>query len=232
MHFLFLHDWPWILPWIKSISNELDIIIHVITSQLSGHCDFISNLSWHHQQNKKRASETQGWCVKIVALSSFMEPLAGVSNKIMYLLFRWTIPALTRVLFWCLFPSLLGNSGNKHQNNPLLSTETVCHSNTYIILFVCAILMTISLLLSQCDILWEPYQVTSPYMGWGRCQWLHRLHSRDQDFQHGRDLSCVITDRVLQQRGRWLYKLSLYIDAWLQWPIFCAWYFLMHFVEI
>ena len=57
---LFLHDWPWILPWIKSTSNELDIIIHVIASQLSGHCDVISNRLWRHQQNVKRASETRG----------------------------------------------------------------------------------------------------------------------------------------------------------------------------
>ena len=44
--------------------------------------------------------------------------------------------ALTRVLFWYLFPSLLRNSGNKHQNNPLVSAETVRHSSTYIILYI------------------------------------------------------------------------------------------------
>ena len=33
----FLHDRPWISPWIKSIYNELDIIIHVFASRLSGH---------------------------------------------------------------------------------------------------------------------------------------------------------------------------------------------------
>ena len=35
-----LYDWPWISPWIKSISNKLDITIHVIASQWSGHCCF------------------------------------------------------------------------------------------------------------------------------------------------------------------------------------------------
>ena len=35
------------------ISNELDIIIHVIASQLSGHCDVISNLLWHHKAKRK-----------------------------------------------------------------------------------------------------------------------------------------------------------------------------------
>ena len=54
----------------------------------------------------------------------------------MYVLSWRTISALTRVLFWCLFPSLLHNSGNKHQNNPLVSAETVRHESTYIILYV------------------------------------------------------------------------------------------------
>ena len=43
---------------------------------------------------------------------------------------------ILRVLFWYLFPSLLRNSGNKHQNNPLVSAETVRHSSTYIILYL------------------------------------------------------------------------------------------------
>ena len=41
---------------------------------------------------------------------------------------------LTQVLFCCLFPSLLRNSGNKQQDNALVSTETFRHSGTYIIL--------------------------------------------------------------------------------------------------
>ena len=35
-----------------------------------------------------------------------------------------------------LIPSLLCNSGNKHQNNPLVSTETVRHLSAYIILSI------------------------------------------------------------------------------------------------
>ena len=54
----------------------------------------------------------------------------------MYVLSWRTVSALTRVLFLCLFPSLLRNSGNKHKNNPLVSAETVRHSSTYIILYV------------------------------------------------------------------------------------------------
>ena len=82
------------LPWIISISNELDITIHVIVSQLSGHCDVISNQLWHHQQNKNWASETQGWCVKIVIVSA-------IYGFIM-LCKKWNIVcslALTQVLF-------------------------------------------------------------------------------------------------------------------------------------
>ena len=40
----------------------------------------------------------------------------------MYTLAWRTVYALTRVLFWCLFPSLLGNSGNKHQNERINSS--------------------------------------------------------------------------------------------------------------
>ena len=50
--FIFLHVRPWISPWIKSISNELDITIHVIASQLSVHCDVIGNRLWRHQQDE------------------------------------------------------------------------------------------------------------------------------------------------------------------------------------
>ena len=63
---VFLHDRPWISPWIKSISNELDISVHVIASQLSRYCDVIRNRLWRHQWNEDRASETRGRCVKIV----------------------------------------------------------------------------------------------------------------------------------------------------------------------
>ena len=120
-HSFFLHDRPWISPWIKSISNELDITCHVFVSQLPGHCDVIANPLWRHQQNVKRAREKRGWCVKILVLVSFMDSLCRVRNKIMYVLLWRTVYALTRVLYRCLFPSLLRNSGNQHQNNPLVS---------------------------------------------------------------------------------------------------------------
>ena len=64
---IFLPDLPWVSPWIKSISNTLDIIIHMIASQLSGHCDVIDNRLWRHQNIENRASETLRRCGKFVA---------------------------------------------------------------------------------------------------------------------------------------------------------------------
>ena len=128
---------PWISPWIKLISNELDITCPVLASQLSGHCGVIANRLWRHQQLVERARETRGWWVKIHVLASCMDLLCRVRNKIMYVLLWRTAYALTWVLFWCLFPSLLRNSGYKHQNNPLVSASTVRHASTYVILCLC-----------------------------------------------------------------------------------------------
>ena len=54
----------------------------------------------------------------------------------MYVLEWRTISALTGDLFWCLFPELRNNKGNKHKNNSRASAETVRHKSTYIILFL------------------------------------------------------------------------------------------------
>ena len=51
----------------------------------------------------------------------------------MYVLSGRIVSALIRVLFCCLFPLLLRNSGNKYQNKPLVSAETVRRSSTCII---------------------------------------------------------------------------------------------------
>ena len=56
--------------------------------------------------------------------------------KIMYVIEWWTVFALTRGLFWCLFAELHRNEGNKHQNNTRASTWIVHHKNKYIILFL------------------------------------------------------------------------------------------------
>ena len=39
-------------------------------------------------------------------------------------------------LFWCSFPELRSNEGNKYQNNTRVGSETVRHESTYIILFL------------------------------------------------------------------------------------------------
>ena len=100
----------------------------MIVSQLPGHYDVIGNRLWSQQQNANWVSETRERCVKIVILSSFMDSFCRVRNEEMCVLSWWTVSALTRVLFWSLFPELL-------QNNPLMSAETVHHSSTYIILY-------------------------------------------------------------------------------------------------
>ena len=68
--------------------------------------------------------------------SSFIDSIYRIRNKIMYVLSWKTVSALTRVLFWHSLPSLLRNSGNKHQNNPLTSAETVRHPSTDIIFYL------------------------------------------------------------------------------------------------
>ena len=54
----------------------------------------------------------------------------------MYALAWRTVYALTRGLFWCLYPELRSSEGNKHQNNTRVSAKTVRHKSTYIILFL------------------------------------------------------------------------------------------------
>ena len=55
----------------------------------------------------------------------------------MYVLEWQTVSALTRGVFWCLFPELRSNKGNKHQNNTCVSAETVHHESKYIENNVC-----------------------------------------------------------------------------------------------
>ena len=45
----------------------------------------------------------------------------------MYVLEWRTVSVLKRGLFWCLFPELQSNEGNKHQNNSRVSAETARH---------------------------------------------------------------------------------------------------------
>ena len=96
-------------------------------SQLSGHCEVISNRLWRNLQNENRVRHGDD-LYRSSFLSSFMD--CSVRNKIMYVLSWQTDSVLTRLLLWCLFPSLLRHSGHKHQNNHLGCAETVRHSCT------------------------------------------------------------------------------------------------------
>ena len=96
----FLHDRSWISPWTKSISNELDITIHVIASQLSGYCDTGMIL-------KDR---------RFIVIYGFVMSSKKWNNICTYVTNRFG--AHSSVL-WYVFPSLLRNSEIKHQNSPL-----------------------------------------------------------------------------------------------------------------
>ena len=105
-----------ISPWIKSISNELDITIHMISSQLSCHCDVISNQLWRHQQNENWASETRGRCVKIVVFIIIYGFIMSCKklNNVCTLMINCFCAHSSVIL---VFISLVDNPGNKHQNN-------------------------------------------------------------------------------------------------------------------
>ena len=60
-------------------------------------------------------------------------------NKIMYVVPWWTVYKHTRMLIWCLFPSLLHNSSKKHQNNTLVSAWTVRSPSPYNIIYIFSI---------------------------------------------------------------------------------------------
>ena len=54
----------------------------------------------------------------------------------MYVLEWRTVSALTRGLFWCLYPELRSNEGNKYQYNTRVSAEKVRYESAYIISFL------------------------------------------------------------------------------------------------
>ena len=110
INIFFLHDRPWISPWMKSTSNELDIIIHVIASQLPGHQQSIVTSSAERKPNEWGTGSMSEDRRFNVILSS----LCRVRNIVMYFLSWRTVSVLTRVFLWCLSPSLLCTSGNKH----------------------------------------------------------------------------------------------------------------------
>ena len=132
--YVFLHDRPWISPWIKSISNESGITCHVVEAQLLGNCGVINNQLWRHQQNINKGSGKRRRCMGIAVFILNDLCVCRLRNQITHLLLWRTVHVFTRMLILCLFPSLLRNSGNKRQNDPLVSAQTSWPSSTCIIL--------------------------------------------------------------------------------------------------
>ena len=132
LYWIFSHDQPCISQWIKSISKESDVTIHVITSQLSGHCDIISNQLWHHQQNENQARHGDD-VPKSSFSSSFMDTLCCVRNKITYVLSWRTVSVCTRVLFWYLFPELEINTKKPSREHWSSSSHEYIHYSLFIL---------------------------------------------------------------------------------------------------
>ena len=82
---------------------------YVLTSQLFGHCDIITNQLWCHQYNVNQMSETRVNVWRSSFPSSFITPFCHVWNKIIHVLACQTVYVLTLLLFWSLFPSSVCN---------------------------------------------------------------------------------------------------------------------------
>ena len=78
---------------------------------------------WRHQQSIMTSSAEGIPSEWDTGTMSFMQSFCRVRNKMIYVLSWRTVSALTRVLFLCLFPSLLRNSGNKYKNNLSLALK-------------------------------------------------------------------------------------------------------------
>ena len=67
---------------------------------------------------------------------SHTEDITKYKYRILYVLEWRTVYALTKGLYWCLFPELRNNEVNIKQNNTQMSAWTVRHESTYIIKFL------------------------------------------------------------------------------------------------
>ena len=84
----FVYDRSWIRPWIKSISNELDITFYVLAPQLSRRVPL---------------------CVRIVFFIASYRFIMLYKNRIIYVLLWRTIYVVTPVLWLYSFPPSLRN---------------------------------------------------------------------------------------------------------------------------
>ena len=113
---------------ITQLPSRHNCLVIMMSSAID--CDIIS-------RTKTERVRHGNYVKRLSFLLSFMDSLCRAKNIIMYVPSWWTVPALTRVLFRCSFSLLLRNSGNKHQNNLLVSADTVRHLSTHIILYIC-----------------------------------------------------------------------------------------------
>ena len=103
-HAHFVYDWPWISTWMKAVYKELDVTRHGSASYLLGpalHCAIFCDANTANGIRRRR--------MKIGFLSSFTGLFHG--RKIVFVLLRRTVHALSRVLFVCLFLYLISISG-------------------------------------------------------------------------------------------------------------------------
>ena len=152
------HSWPWTLIDISSwtFSFLLKCTWNVYKPAPSDHCwilkfwtygyDCAPHVSWftsYFYMLLLRGFERQHNQKETFYILNIWDPFelvvlhaANDISKKMHVLERRTVSALTRGLFWCLFPEVRSNEGNKHQNSTRVSAETVRHESTYIILFL------------------------------------------------------------------------------------------------
>ena len=98
-----------LMQWYKWYHRYIYIVISNKINYIKR--NYINHTKWWHNQTKRGI-----W-------------------RIMYVLEWRTVSALTRGIFWCLFPELRSNEANKYQNNTRVSAETVRHEleSTYVV---------------------------------------------------------------------------------------------------
>ena len=82
--------------------------------------------------------EDDSYFLKVLCWQSYLKFISNICQmyRIMHVRKWRTVNALMRGLFWCLFPEVHSNMGNKHQRNTQASASTVHHESTYMNLFL------------------------------------------------------------------------------------------------
>ena len=152
----------------------------------------------------------------------------------MYALSWWTVSALTRVLFWCLFPELLHNLGNKHQNNPLVSAETVRHSSTCIVIYIYIYVWPsdATVIIGSSDGLWVVWCHDIAWIPWFIMNWTPRTNSHEiwKKYNGFHSIKCMwkcclqnISHFVLVSICQLRFLWSLFLICIVGWGLTCLW---------